>query len=78
MTTNVQRWDHTPPQPPVDEGYWAALLKEGEFSEAAPAASDVSIQEDRHYIDETAEAFHSRTNHVITISSPTGKRCGGS
>src|SRR5690606_1672788 len=57
MTTNVQRWDHTPPQPPVDEGYWAALLKEGEFSEAAPAASDVSIQEDRHYIDETAEAF---------------------
>ncbi len=35
MTTNVQRRDYTPP-PPLDEGYWAALLREGEFAEAAP------------------------------------------
>ena len=32
MTTNVQRRDYTPP-PPLDEGYWAALLREGEFAE---------------------------------------------
>ncbi len=35
MTTNVQRRDYTPP-PPLDEGYWAALLREGEFAEAVP------------------------------------------
>jgi small subunit ribosomal protein S1 len=32
MTTNTQRRDYTPP-PPLDEGYWAALLREGEFTE---------------------------------------------
>jgi small subunit ribosomal protein S1 len=35
MTANVQRRDHTPP-PPLEEGYWAALLHEGEFAEAGP------------------------------------------
>lgn len=35
MTTNVQRRDYTPP-PPLDEGYWAALLREGEFAESVP------------------------------------------
>ncbi|MBI1258975.1 MAG: S1 RNA-binding domain-containing protein [Chloroflexi bacterium] len=35
MTTNVQRREHTPP-PPLDEGYWAALLREGEFAEPVP------------------------------------------
>lgn len=35
MTTNVQRRDFASP-PPLDEGYWAALLNEGEFSEPAP------------------------------------------
>lgn len=41
MTANPQRWDSTPPPPSVDEGYWAALLREGEYAE--PAASDSSI-----------------------------------
>lgn len=35
MTTNMQRRDFASP-PPLDEGYWAALLNEGEYSEAAP------------------------------------------
>ncbi len=35
MTTNVQRRDYTPP-PPLDEGYWTALLREGEFAEPVP------------------------------------------
>src|SRR4051812_21941089 len=36
MTTNVQRRDYTPP-PPLDEGYWAGLLREGEYAEPVPA-----------------------------------------
>jgi small subunit ribosomal protein S1 len=35
MTTNVQRRDFAPP-PPLDEGYWSALLNEGEYAEPAP------------------------------------------
>lgn len=33
MSTNVQRQDSTPPPPPLEEGYWSALLQEGEFAE---------------------------------------------
>lgn len=46
MSTNVQRRDFTPP-PPLDEGYWAALLREGEFAEPVAATPDE---------DETVEA----------------------
>ncbi|MCC6802454.1 MAG: S1 RNA-binding domain-containing protein [Anaerolineae bacterium] len=35
MTTNVQRRDFTTP-PPLDEGYWTALLREGEYAEPVP------------------------------------------
>lgn len=31
MTTNLQRREYAPPPPP-DEGYWSALLNEGEFA----------------------------------------------
>ncbi len=34
MSTATQRHEYTPPPP--DEGYWAALLQEGEFAEPAP------------------------------------------
>lgn len=34
-TTNLQRHDQTSQPPPPDEQYWAALLREGEFSETA-------------------------------------------
>lgn len=34
MSTATQRHEYTPPPP--DEGYWAALLQEGEFTEPAP------------------------------------------
>jgi small subunit ribosomal protein S1 len=40
MTTNVQRQDFTTPPPPLDEGYWTALLKEGEFAEAGANAHE--------------------------------------
>lgn len=33
MSTNVQRQEHSLPPPPLDEGYWAALLREGEYAE---------------------------------------------
>ena len=42
MSGITQRRDHTPPPPPPDEGYWAALLNEGEFSETVPT----NFQED--------------------------------
>ncbi|MCB9452107.1 MAG: S1 RNA-binding domain-containing protein [Anaerolineaceae bacterium] len=38
MSTSTQRHDYTPPPP--DEGYWAALLQEGEFSEAIPEETE--------------------------------------
>lgn len=41
MSTNVQhRQDLKPPPPDLDEGYWAALLHEGEFSGAVPPDAD--------------------------------------
>jgi small subunit ribosomal protein S1 len=36
MTTDVQRHDLKQPPPALDEGYWSALLNEGEFAKAAP------------------------------------------
>ena len=39
MSTNMQRWDQTPP--PLDEGYWSALLHEGEFTESSPEESEI-------------------------------------
>ena len=39
MSNNMQRWDQTPP--PLDEGYWSALLHEGEFSESSPEEPEV-------------------------------------
>ncbi len=39
MSTNMQRWDQTPP--PLDEGYWSALLHEGEFTESSPEEPEI-------------------------------------
>ncbi|MFN8529987.1 MAG: S1 RNA-binding domain-containing protein [Anaerolineae bacterium] len=36
MSSSSQRRDNTPPPPALDEGYWAALLNEGEFSDSIP------------------------------------------
>ncbi len=35
-TTNIHRQDTTPLPPQLDEGYWSALLNEGEYTDAAP------------------------------------------
>jgi small subunit ribosomal protein S1 len=51
MTTNVQRRDHTPAPPTLDEGYWAALLQEGEFSEISAENTDDGSHEP-HFIDD--------------------------
>jgi small subunit ribosomal protein S1 len=42
MTTNLQRREHTPPPPP-DEGYWSALLNEGEYAETSIADESESV-----------------------------------
>jgi len=39
MSNNMQRWDQTPP--PLDEGYWSALLHEGEFTESSPEEPEI-------------------------------------
>lgn len=39
MSSNVQRREHSSP-PPLEEGYWASLLHEGEFAAAAPHSFD--------------------------------------
>ncbi len=39
MATNMQRWEQTPP--PLDEGYWSALLHEGEFAESSPEEPEI-------------------------------------
>lgn len=33
MSTNLQRQDYSSPPPPLEESYWSALLREGEFAE---------------------------------------------
>jgi small subunit ribosomal protein S1 len=33
MSTNLQRQDYSSPPPPLEEGYWSALLREGEYAE---------------------------------------------
>lgn len=55
MTTNMQRRDFASP-PPLDEGYWAALLNEGEYSEAAPV--DARENGDGHAQDDLPEAVN--------------------
>jgi small subunit ribosomal protein S1 len=40
MTTNLQRRETAPAPPPPDESYWAALLREGEFTETAQPDSE--------------------------------------
>ena len=37
MSTNLQRHNDVPP--PLEEGYWEALLQEGEFAEPIQSAT---------------------------------------
>jgi small subunit ribosomal protein S1 len=41
MSTNIQRGEQTPP--PLDEGYWSALLHEGEFTESSPEEPEIIV-----------------------------------
>ncbi len=43
MSTNMQRGDQMPP--PLDEGYWSALLHEGEFTGSSPEQPEI-IEDD--------------------------------
>lgn len=54
MTTDVQRHDIKAQAPTLEEGYWAALLNEGEFSKAiSPDHSVESSTKEEHYHEET-------------------------
>lgn len=39
MSTNMPHRDQPPP--PLDEGYWSALLREGEYAESSPEETDI-------------------------------------
>jgi len=64
MSTNMQRWDQTPP--PLDEGYWSALLHEGEYTESSP--EEPEIFEDITPLDAVDEIQpHSNTQSTIVL-----------
>jgi small subunit ribosomal protein S1 len=65
MTANPQRWDSTSQPPQIDEGYWASLLREGEFTETAVPAGlgeEVSAPRAAPPAPETASAVHERAD----------------
>jgi small subunit ribosomal protein S1 len=65
MSTDLQRHDLKPPPPQLDEGYWAALLAEGEHAQNFLTEGDIS--EPRTDIDEfvgSDEHFYTTTRDV--------------
>ncbi len=57
-STNLQRQDYTPP--PLEEGYWQALLDEGEFAEPVQPASE--IFNDKKDFDSEAQPYPYTSN----------------
>lgn len=57
MSTNLQRQEPSSPPPPLDEGYWKALLNEGEFSASVPLSTFYEPPE-------VIEPFESFSTHV--------------
>lgn len=64
MSTNMQRWDQTPP--PLEEGYWSALLHEGEFTESSPEEPEIieEISPD-NIVDEMQPLSNAQANTVL-------------
>jgi small subunit ribosomal protein S1 len=62
MSTNVQRQDYTPSPPPLDEGYWSALLSEGEYAEPVQNNSEPEkgYFSDNGHRDEASTGLHTR------------------
>ncbi len=60
MSSNIQRQDQSPP--PLDEGYWSALLHEGEFAASMP--DDAPVEDDA--FDEPI------ISHIITTDNQAG------
>ena len=50
MSSHTQRSDTTPP-PPLEDGYWKALLREGEFAETVLTQSDYESGESTNFDD---------------------------
>ena len=74
MTANVQRRDHSTP-PSLDEGYWAALLHGGEFSETvsieqlengkAPAEAEVPESSVTEHSEATLQSDWEEINRIM-------------
>lgn len=59
MTINLQRREHTPQPPVPDEEYWAALLKEGEYSETAHPDEETLDRDQHHHLN----GHHDQSRH---------------
>lgn len=71
MSTIIQRRDSAAP-PPLDEGYWTALLREGEFAEAAPDEVERNIDERPASLETASERDLNTSTHyeVTTANEP--------
>jgi small subunit ribosomal protein S1 len=68
MSINVQRQDSALPPPP-DEGYWSALLHEGEYSEAVSNSSDAEVDSSADYASSDLQYDTLATNDNSGIES---------
>jgi len=60
----MQRWDETPP--PLEEGYWSALLHEGEFTTSSPEEPEfIEDESSEEVIDEIQPLLNSQSNIVV-------------
>jgi small subunit ribosomal protein S1 len=62
-----QRGEWIPPSAPLSEGYWQALLRDGEHGRAAPSVSQSELWDKQ--VSESAEAPE-RTGEAITVENP--------
>ncbi len=63
MSTNLHRRDYNAPPPQLDEGYWSALLREGEFAEPAHLHHDAAAEPPAGYLPTHDDDHISPTDH---------------
>jgi len=72
MSTNLQRQDYSSP-PPLEESYWSALLREGEFAEPVQITSNLQNERDVEY----PSAMNDDSTESPSITSNTVDRDWG-
>lgn len=59
MTTHIHRQDFTPAPPQIDEGYWSALLEEGEFADPIHTHPSIELP----FSEEADDLYHNGDHH---------------